>query len=335
MTFQPSAALTAEQPAQGGARSAAWTGAGSASRTGTAAGVIPGHWVMVAIAATLIGFAVLLVRTRIGLAAPAAILPVAAACALAALRYLFRQPTGNRQRIARDGAEYVGLFMLISLVGAAASYGVAAKTTGWVDAVLVRMDAAIGFGWLGWYEIVAGSRMLQWLGTAVYASIFVTPAILLGCFAYQGRVAEARHFLASFWLAAIVSLTLFAFMPAMGPLSYLWHGPIPYMPTSGVYQFELIPALRDGSLDSIDLAALRGLVDIPSFHAVAAVLYMAAARDLGRLRWPITILNLAMLLSIPVEGTHYGVDILLGALVAIGAHRLVSMVTGRIAPRPA
>lgn len=64
-----------------------------------------------------------------------------------------------------------------------------------------------------------------------------------------------------------------------------------------------------------------------------------------RLRWPVLALNTAMLLSTPVEGTHYLIDILLGTIVAMAAiatlHRLMPRSTthrtnanGVAAPRP-
>uniref|UniRef100_UPI00315822DD phosphatase PAP2 family protein n=1 Tax=Sphingomonas sp. H160509 TaxID=2955313 RepID=UPI00315822DD len=108
-------------------------------------------------------------------------------------------------------------------------------------------------------------------------------------------------------------------MPAIGPFSYLWHQPIAYMPESEQWQHGLIPALRDHSVRVVDLGHLRGIVSAPSFHAAAATLYINAAWRLPRLRWPVLALNTAMLLSTPVEGTHYLIDILLGTIVALAA----------------
>lgn len=252
------------------------------------------------------------------------------ACFLCAVRYKFRNSIGKWPIATRDISEYVLTFATISLLGATASYAVAAGTNGWADDVVQRLDELIGFGWVPWYRFVAAYPMLQVSGMAAYASIFLTPAILLGSFALNGQRAEARHFLASFWLAAVISLSLFRFMPTLGPLAFLWQGPIPYMPTSGLYQADLIPLLRAHSLQYVDLGALRGLVGAPSFHAASAVLYMLAAWRLQRFRAPVICLNLAMLLSIPVEGTHYLVDIISGMLVAVAADFIIT----RIARKP-
>jgi hypothetical protein len=221
-------------------------------------------------------------------------------------------------------SEYAALFTAMSLMGAIASYPVAALTRGYADQSLQAIDGALGFDWLGWYRIVADHRALQLLGTTAYRSIYLTPALLLWSFARAGDQARAYRFLAGFWLAAALTLILFSLMPAVGPFSYLWHGAIPYMPESEQWQSGLIPALRDHAVTVVDIGQLRGIVSAPSFHTAAAVLYIAAAWRLRALRWPILALNMGMLLSTPVEGTHYLIDMILGVAVALAALALVS-----------
>jgi membrane-associated phospholipid phosphatase len=206
---------------------------------------------------------------------------------------------------------------LVCLVGVLASYPVAAGTNGFDDYALARSDRLLRFDWISWYDFVAAHPWLQWAEGIAYQSIFVSPAILLGYFAVSGQRAEARLFIASFWLAALITLALFTLAPAQGPLAYLWHGRIPYMPASALYQAQLIPQLRHHEVHSIAVTSLHGLVCAPSFHTVSAVLYIAAAWPIRRLRWPLLALNVAMLLATPVEGTHYLTDMILGVVVAI------------------
>ncbi|KQM51212.1 hypothetical protein ASE69_07820 [Sphingomonas sp. Leaf208] len=252
---------------------------------------------------------------------------------LLALRFGLRDRPWRHARAVADCAEYYGVFTLLALTGAVASYPVAALTHGFHDAALQRIDALLHFDWLAWYRLVAETPVLQTLGLAAYRSIYLTPAILFATFAFTGDRVAAHRFLATFWLTAIGTLILYAFMPAIGPFSYLWHQPIAYMPESEQWQHGLIPALRDHSVRIVDLGHLRGIVSAPSFHAAAATLYINAAWRLPRLRWPVVALNAAMLLSTPVEGTHYLIDILLGTIVALAAiatlHRLMPRSTAR------
>lgn len=290
--------------------------------------LIRGRWLFGALGLSLVLVTLIMIDAGLTVALnQASLLFAIAGAALLLLRYRLRDGRNRMRLWLRDCAEDTFLFAAISLLGAVGSYAVAARTTGWIDEPLVRMDALIGFNWETWYRVVADHRSLQILGTAVYASIFVTPAIILYTCAASGQRAEARHFLASFWIAAVISLFLFRFLPTLGPLAYLWLGTIPYMPTSGLYQAEIIPLLRKGSDYAIDMGALRGLVGPPSFHAASAILYIAAAWRLQRFRIPVTILNIAMLCSIPVEGTHYAMDVIGGVIVALLANGLVTLWT--------
>jgi len=238
---------------------------------------------------------------------------------LAAVRFAMRERTIGWQRVARDLTEYVGLFLFISLLGATATYPAAAATSGFADAALARIDAALGFVWLDWYMLVVDHPWLQTAGRLAYANIYLSPVLLLGGLALSGERARAQLFLFSFWLAALITMLLFLAMPAVGPLAHIWQGPVPYMPTSALYQAELLPMLRDNMLGAVDLGALQGLVCAPSFHTAAAVIYIAMAWPCRYLRWPLLLINAAMLLSTPVEGTHYLVDMIGGAMVGLFA----------------
>lgn len=298
-------------------------------------GLIPGRWLALGFALSVLCVAALLYDDAMVIDpwAPSTLLFGFAFATLAAIRFFARNPVTKAQRVARDLAESVGLFMGVGLLGAVATYPLSADTRGSVDAVLQHIDEALHFDWLAWYELVAAHRSLQILGTAAYQSIFVTPALILGHYALTDDRAEARRFLVTFWLAAVISLALFRYIPAFGPLATLWHGPVPYLPESGLYEADLLPALRNHMLREVDLGALRGLVSAPSFHTVSAVLYTAAGWRIARLRWTVVALNGAMLLSIPVEGTHYLADMIAGAAVAITALAAIGMLRRTLAAR--
>ena len=290
--------------------------------------MIPGTWLVTMLLVSFAVLAVMMAATGLKIDPFAADDAPFYVCGLiaAALRLGYRHPRTRLQRALRDGAEYYALITLVTLIGAVASYPCAAATHGFVDARLQRMDVMLHFDWLAWYRTVAAHHSLQLLGRAAYQSIYVTPAIFLAYLAWTHRRAEARAFIATFWLAAIIALAMFHFMPAVGPLAYLWHGSVPYMPESALWQPELIPALRLHAIHYVDIGALRGLVSAPSFHTTAAMLYIFGAWRYPVLRWPVLAINVAMLLSTPVEGTHYLIDMVIGAFVALAAMALAAEV---------
>ena len=253
----------------------------------------------------------------------------AAAIVVLALVLSAQRLAPRHGRAIADAAEYYGVFAVITLTGAVACYPIAALTSGFHDAALQRIDAALGFDWLAWYRVVATHPLLQRLGVIAYCSIFVTPAVLLGWFAWRDDRTGAHRFIIGFWLAAAITLALYVLMPAVGPFSYLWHGPIPYLPESEMWQAGVIPALRAHQVHVVDLGHLRGLVSAPSFHTAAAVLFIHTAWRSRDLRWPVLGINLAMLLATPVEGTHYLTDMILGAAVAAVAILLVGPMFSR------
>lgn len=253
---------------------------------------------------------------------------------LAAIRYSLRTAQTTFAIWLKDFSEYCLLFMAISLLGVIASYPVAAVSSGFSDPALASVDELLRFNWIRWYAFVVQYPVLQHLGALAYSTIYISPAILLAYMAWQRQRAAARQFLLTFWLAAVITLLLFPLFPANGPLVALWNGPIPYMPTSALYQSEIIPALRDHSFTQVDLGSLRGLVCAPSFHTVCATLYIAAAWPIARLRWPLLGINGAMLLATPVEGNHYLSDMFLGLAVALVAIALVRRAMRTLARNP-
>jgi hypothetical protein len=240
------------------------------------------------------------------------------------VRSVFRVPRSRWQRLARDASENFGLLALVALTGVLASYADAAATRGFVDVYLEKTDLALGFDWIALYIFVAHHPAAQLLGRLAYGSIFVTPILIVGYLTIKELKPEARSFIATLWFAAIITLIVFRFAPAQGPLAFLWKGPLPYMPTSELYHVGLIPQLRHHMLHEINLGALEGLVAIPSFHTTCAVIFVVSAWPFRTIRWIVLGTNVAMLLSTPVEGTHYLVDMVAGAAVALIALRTVA-----------
>lgn len=295
---------------------------------------IGGGTIVALLAASIFVLALLMHRARLSIApfAPATLLFVLAFAVLGAIRWLCRGGALPVTRVARDMAEYVGPFAAIALVGAIASYPVAAETSGFVDPLLQRADLALHFHWLGWYETVAAHPWLQAASRTAYAMIYVSPAVLLGYLAITDQRREAHEFTVAVWFTAVITLVAFRFMPAVGPFAYLWHGPIPYVPVSDLWQPQLIPRLRDHAVSLVDLGHLIGLVSAPSFHAASGVLLIVFAWRQPPIRWPLIGINLAMLLSTPVEGTHYLTDMILGAVVALIALGVTAQFRASSAP---
>jgi hypothetical protein len=276
----------------------------------------------------------LLYAARLGIApsGPGAIAALLLLGSTAWIAYALRRPRTRTETMVRDGAEYLGVFVAVTLFGIVASYAVAAQSVGYVDSWLAEADARLGFDWTAWYSFVVSHPVVRVAGRIAYANIYVSPLVLIGWFAFSGRKREARIFIAAFWLAVVLTLIAFILIPARGPLAAMWQGPIPYMPSSALYQAQLIPQLRNHGLQQIHVEALQGVVCAPSFHAASGVLFIAAAWRAAPLRWPLLAVNVLMLLATPVEGTHYLVDMILGAVVALVALAATHLLVRSLCP---
>jgi membrane-associated phospholipid phosphatase len=82
-------------------------------------------------------------------------------------------------------------------------------------------------------------------------------------------------------------------------------------------QLHDILALREGSLRHLELFELAGIVSFPSFHAASAVLYLWALWPVRGLGTASAVLNVLMLISTPVIGAHYVIDVIGGIALAV------------------
>jgi membrane-associated phospholipid phosphatase len=151
--------------------------------------------------------------------------------------------------------------------------------------------------------------------------------------------------LLAFGFAAAVTVVIAGFMPALSPLAHFAITPAdhPNIVLAVPREFETQAlALRDGSMRMIELGEAQGLVTFPSFHTVVAVLLLLGFLHVPYLRWVGFVLNGLMLISIPVEGSHYLVDLIAGVGVAwlawglarVTAHSAAPAVRRRIAAQP-
>src|SRR5262249_39080816 len=78
-------------------------------------------------------------------------------------------------------------------------------------------------------------------------------------------------------------------------------------------------ALRAGTMRSISLNHLEGLVSFPSFHTAPALILMWTLSSVRYVGWAGAALNLALIAATPTVGAHYFMDIVGGVVVALAA----------------
>jgi hypothetical protein len=235
--------------------------------------------------------------------------------------------------LIRPTLKAASLLIVFMAAAGTLSYLVVSTNARLVDAPLAACDRVLGFDWPGlaaWLQARPGVETPLHLAYTSGLPQFVIVVLFLG---FGNRAAQLDTFLRLFVLATLAAVLVSGLLPATGSAKFFTAvAPMPDVIAS-LSHFE---PLRNGRMHEIPLRHMQGLVSFPSMHTVLAVLFVHAMR--GTVLLPAFVaLDAAMIVSTPIDGGHYLVDVLAGALLA-GAlialeHRRIS--DARTAPVPA
>lgn len=190
------------------------------------------------------------------------------------------------------------------------------------DAEFAAIDQAMGFDWMAHFAWISANPLVGKILLYSYHSCMAQMAVGVIILSLTKRFAHLREFLFLFAATALVVSIIAAFVPALG--AFPFHAPpaslkIANDPLVGIYHLEDVRALRAGTLRSVDMAHINGLVTLPSFHAIFAILLAWSTRGLRYLFIPSIILNTTVCISAIAIGGHYLIDIYTGAAIAFAA----------------
>ena len=139
-----------------------------------------------------------------------------------------------------------------------------------------------------------------------------------------------RHFVSAVMLGALICIVVSAILPSAGALGTL-RPPADFLamnqPIVDLDYKQVFFDLRSGAERFISLDALHGLIAFPSYHCTLSALIVIAFIGSGFWFWPVLVLNLAVILSTPVDGGHHLSDAIGGVLVALASWALVALVS--------
>ena len=211
-------------------------------------------------------------------------------------------------------AEWTLIWLIFSVSGAILTYAAATRDAPLYDAQLAALDRALGFDWSAWVGLVRAHPLFAAALQASYKSLLSQILMTVAWFTWLKREQRVAELMANVTVALVLTTAIFCLFPAFGPgigapgfdLSYLGD----------------LTGLRNGTLPSLDVMVLNGVITFPSFHAVLAVLFMWSHR--GSISFvPAAALNTVMLIGVPSEGGHYLVDAFGG--LAVAAVTIVAM----------
>ena len=233
--------------------------------------------------------------------------PVTIGGALLALSLVYRR----RSRGAAQTAEGWALWTVLSAAGAVMTYLCATMALPLQDDRLGQIDGMVGFGWPANHAWLATLPLLRTILTLAYASMLPQIIFVVVALPALGRGQRNYECIALAAVTVVVCGLVSALYPALGPLALA-------MPHDAVHLHDLL-RLRSAGPWHFELTAMQGIITMPSYHAVLAVLFTYAFRGTGVIGWCIAGLNALMLVSTVPIGGHYLADVAVGIAIALTA----------------
>jgi membrane-associated phospholipid phosphatase len=233
---------------------------------------------------------------------------------------------GGRYLIANGWGTRIAIVLLawaqlqvLLVVGTPLSYVAASLDFPLQDATLAHYDQLLGFDWRAYFEFVMQRSTLVPYAYFSYAMIGLLPTVVPLILGINGQYVRLQHFILACTLSVCVTSLVSAVVPAIGTYH---HYDLPaqllnFRASGYLVQLHDLPIVRDGSLRSLYVTHLGGIVTFPSYHATAAVLDMWALWGVWWMRPFALIANVGMLLATPLIGGHYFADVIAGVAVAV------------------
>lgn len=218
--------------------------------------------------------------------------------------------------------EAAALMSIGSLIAVCLTIPLAALGVPYRDALLARTDRIL-FPFLSWPDLarsLAQQAELTAVMCTVYSSLHWQPVALIVALTIANQQDRMWRFVHAWMLALVAAIAIYAVMPAVTPYVHYGFLPkdLPYLTVNaGWHPAELIANLRSGALRELGMNSVAGLITFPSFHAAGAILLAWGFRRVPIIGGGFVALNIAMLVTVPLIGSHYFVDVVAGAGIAI------------------
>jgi membrane-associated phospholipid phosphatase len=233
--------------------------------------------------------------------------------------------------VLASALENTAQLIAFAAVAAPLSYIVAAANLPLQDQLFATLDRALRLDWLAllqWMDAFPASHTLLRL---TYFSLTVQTTIAILSLALTGQLLQLRIYLLSFVSATLITIAISALLPGAGAWPYYGLSADPHRINSVVS--TSLPAflcLRDGSCRELMALGAQGIIAFPSLHAALAVILVLTLWPIPILRWVTLSLNLAMIASAPIDGSHHFTDVFaglaLGALCFRAAYRIAARI---------
>ncbi len=188
-----------------------------------------------------------------------------------------------------------------------------------IDDLLASADLALGFHWTRVMALAADHPHINAVLAFAYLSVMPQTVVLILALGLGRRLKALYGLALALSVGAVITLTIWTAFPSFGAFS-VFVLPDTVATKLGLvlgfdYAHALVAMLRNGP-GFISPTEVRGIVGFPSYHTLQAIVLLWYAWREPWLRGIALVLNIAVLLSIPIQGGHHLMDMFGGALVA-------------------
>ncbi|WP_294074947.1 phosphatase PAP2 family protein [Sphingomonas sp.] len=222
--------------------------------------------------------------------------------------------------------------LVFSALGAVLSYLLARDGGPLWDPTLHRWDRALGLDWLAYARFVDRHAWLVAAYGFAYGTLIPQTIVVIVALGFSGRLDRLRMFILAAILSGTTAILLSPLFPAVGNFTFLALKPSGFAhvwQSADLADVRDFLAVRNGSLASLDLRKMQGIIVFPSYHGAlaATTLWAFWTSGLKWLRWGGGLVALLTIAATPVNGGHYFVDVIAGVAIAgasiAAARRLV------------
>ena len=188
------------------------------------------------------------------------------------------------------------------------------------DRLLATIDLAMGFDWLKFLMFVNSYHWLAECLTFLYHTLGFQLLAVIIFLTIAGRHARLNELLGLFLICAIATVMLAAVFPSAG--AYAYHKPDASLfahrsAAAGMWHYNDLMSLREGTMKTIKVLSIEGIVTFPSFHTAVALIIAWALRDYRWLFAFTSVISSLVVVSTLTEGGHYLIDVVAGIFITV------------------
>lgn len=228
----------------------------------------------------------------------------------------------NRSERIASAMICTGLFIFFSAVISMYNYLMLPLTRPTIDIHITRLDAMLGYSWVDVMTFAAQYPTIVFIMKLAYMSTMFQFALLIVLLGLLGRTKELHMMITTVTITSTLTICFWGLFPSLGSTTLynvtpeIWASVNP--PVNREYALALIDIAKNGVAE-ISPFETRGLVALPSYHAVLSFIAIFAAWNIKYVREVFLIINLLILPSIFIHGGHHFLDLPAGfAMFLIG-----------------